>query len=234
MKINKNYKFTEFNEKTISVFKAIKNETYSNEKDFVIPVANGKEKVANLRPITKRYLEDTEENIEIIKLLAEWRETNQEWFDMFNVSVEGTKEWLKKNVIDIENRILFLVETTDGNPFGHMGLFRGEADNFIRGRNDLIKGGMTSALKTMLSWAFAELELNELYLRVFSDNKKAIAYYERCGFKQIGLIPLRKIEKAEITRWEAIEEGDKKEADRYFSLMKSKNPNSNKIVIQEK
>lgn len=136
-------------------------------------------------------------------------------------------------MIDIEDRILFLVETTDGIPFGHIGLFRGEADNFIRGRNDLVKGGMTPALKTMLSWAFTELELNELYLRVFSDNKNAKAYYERCGFKEIGLIPLRKIEKPESTRWEAIEEGDKKEAVRYFSLMKSKNPNSNKIVIEK-
>ena len=215
-----------FNDKTISVFKAIKNETYRNEKDFVIPVVNGMEKVANLRPITKKYLEDTEKNIEIIKLLAEWRETNQKWFDIFKVTEEGTKKWLKKSVIDIEDRILFLVETVDRIPFGHMGFFRGEADNFIRGRNNLVREGMTYALTAMLDWAFTELELNELYLRVFSDNKRAIAYYERCGFKEIGLIPLRRIEKAESTRWEAIEEGDRQEADRFFCLMKLKNPNT--------
>jgi len=228
-----NYKFAEFNEKTISVFKAIKNGTYIKEKDFVIPVVDGIRKVANLRPITRRHLEDTEKNIELINLIAEWREMNQKWFDIFKVSAAGTKEWLKKNVIDIDNRILFLVETTDGIPFGHMGLFRGEADNFIRGRNDLVKGGMTPALKTMLSWAFAELEINELYLRVFSDNKNAKAYYKRCGFEEIGLIPLRKIEKEEITRWEAIEEGDNKKADRYFSLMKLRKQISNKIFIKE-
>ncbi|MCG7317866.1 MULTISPECIES: GNAT family N-acetyltransferase [Brevibacillus] len=49
------------------------------------------------------------------------------------------------------------------------------------------KGYGTEALKLLLDYAFLELNLHRVSLRVFSFNKKAIALYERMGFKHEGI-----------------------------------------------
>lgn len=58
---------------------------------------------------------------------------------------------------------------------GEYGIFIGEAD--ARG-----KGIGTAAAKLMISYAFEELHLHRLFLRVFADNQQAIASYEKAGF----------------------------------------------------
>ncbi|TPG88166.1 N-acetyltransferase [Brevibacillus laterosporus] len=50
------------------------------------------------------------------------------------------------------------------------------------------KGYGTEALKLLLDYAFLELNLHRVSLRVFSFNKKAIALYERMGFKHEGIL----------------------------------------------
>ncbi|QDX92496.1 N-acetyltransferase [Brevibacillus laterosporus] len=49
------------------------------------------------------------------------------------------------------------------------------------------KGYGTEALRLLLDYAFLELNLHRVSLRVFSFNKKAIALYERMGFKHEGI-----------------------------------------------
>ena len=215
----------EFTDKVLSVFKLVKNETYKQGGDFSLPVYEDGKQIAVLHPLTKRNLIDNEENRKLIELLAQWREASSRWFDVFKVTEEGTRIWLKKQVIDMKNRLLFMLETVDGIPIGHMGFYRGEVDNVIRGRRDILKGVMTHALNAMLKWAFTDLDIRDLYVRVFSDNERAIAFYKRCGFSEIGKIPLRKVEKEESIRWEPIETGDRGKPDRFFSLMHLRSPN---------
>jgi len=43
------------------------------------------------------------------------------------------------------------------------------------------------AIQLALTYAFKELNLHRLQLTVFSYNKRAIALYEKCGFKQEGV-----------------------------------------------
>ncbi len=215
----------EFNKETKCVFKSIKEGNYG-DGNFSIPVYKENVQIAILNPIVKRHLDDTEKNQELVRLLSEWRRSASKWYPtIFKVTEEGTKKWLRDQVIDAEDRILFIAETMEGIPFGHMGFYRGEADNFVRGRKDTLNGGMTYALNAMLKWAFFDLDLKELYLRVFSDNQKAIAFYKRCGFEEIGKIPLKKIEKKDVVKWEEISEGCTEEAERFFSVMYLKNPN---------
>ncbi len=221
----------EFDEKIEDIFGSIKEETYRGGY-FSVPVYKEKVQIAVLDPITKRHLGDTKENRELIRFLSECRELASAWYpSIFKVTEEGTKKWLKYQVIDVEDRILFIAETIDGVPFGHMGFYRGEADNFIRGRMDVLSGGMTYALNAMLKWAFCDLDLKDLYLRVFSDNYRAIAFYKRCSFKEIDKIPLRKIENRGIIKWEEIPEGSIERAERFFSVMHLKNPGINRKGI---
>lgn len=58
---------------------------------------------------------------------------------------------------------------------GEYGIFIGEAD--ARG-----KGIGTRTAKLMIQYAFEELGLHRLFLRVFADNAQAIGSYEKAGF----------------------------------------------------
>ncbi|MDE6128710.1 MAG: GNAT family N-acetyltransferase [Lachnospiraceae bacterium] len=58
---------------------------------------------------------------------------------------------------------------------GEYGIFIGEAE--ARG-----KGYGTAAALLMKQYAFSELHLHRLFLRVFADNAQAIASYEKAGF----------------------------------------------------
>lgn len=196
-----------FDKTVIDIFNAIKNEKYAEGKNFHISVYDKNQLVAVLRPLTISSTADFPKNRDLVRLLSEWRDANNMWYPaIFKVTEEGTRRWLKERVIDEQDRLLFMVETPDGVPFGHMGFYRGEADNFIRGRADLVKGGMTCALKAMLEWASSELKIKELHLRVFSDNRPAIELYKRAGFREIGRIPMKKIVEADSVRWEEYRE----------------------------
>lgn len=58
---------------------------------------------------------------------------------------------------------------------GEYGIFIGEPS--ARGR-----GVGTAAAKLMIRYAFEELGLHRLFLRVFADNEQAIGSYEKAGF----------------------------------------------------
>jgi len=208
-----------FEPKVIEIFDLIKDEQYRG-KDFVIPVIEKNLQVAVLKPITKSHLHENIPNHELIKSLADWRRNNQSWYPtVFTVTEEGTKLWLKNQVIDIDDRILFLIVSLDGVVFGHMGLFRGEIDNVLRGRTGIVDRGMTQGLFALMKFCNTELRIKNLYLRVFSDNASAIHYYKNCGFSEIGKIPLKKSEEINCIKWEPSPDIDIYQAERSYSVM---------------
>lgn len=214
----------EFKKETLLLLKNIKNGSFENGKFSDIPVYKDNIKIALLIPLMQENLIYNEENKKIVKLLGKWREQNSRWFDIFKVTEEGTKKWLKEKVIDCDDRILFLIKTMDGLVVGHIGFYRFdfkdyscELDNVMRGEKTEIPGLMTYVTKTILDWAFERLKLKSITLRTFSDNEKAIALYERCGFKKVKDIPLEKIVGKDSVRWEEITDGRPAVVDRYFS-----------------
>ena len=210
-----------FDDETIQIFNLIKSNNYHGDS-FSIPVFDRITQIAVLRPITQAHLEPTSENCEIVRLLTEWRKNNQKWYpSVFKVSEEGTKIWLRNQLIDMDDRILFLIESMNGEIFGHMGLFRGEIDNVLRGKPGIVNRGMTFGLLSMMKWGFTDLGLNNLRLRVFCDNDKAIQFYENCGFTRIGRIPLKKIEEGDTLKWIPDTEVDIYHAERTFCLMEN-------------
>lgn len=48
------------------------------------------------------------------------------------------------------------------------------------------KGIGSAAAKLAIDYAFKELDMNRVFLRVFADNKQAIRSYEKAGFKYEG------------------------------------------------
>lgn len=171
---------------------------------------------------------------DIIKLLSNWRDKSNKWFPaQFRVTFEGTKKWAKEQLLEKNDRILFFLQL-EGNttPFGHVGLYRFdykkkscEIDNVIRGNdNEMTKGGMTVGLQMLINWTKQNLGIKSLYLKVVSDNKKAISLYQRVGFKEVGRVPLEKKINNDVVNWiEAEEPFDPKNVLRYFVSMLLKN-----------
>ncbi len=57
---------------------------------------------------------------------------------------------------------------------------------FIGDEEDRSQGYGTEALNLLLSYAFNTLNINNMMLKVFSFNQRAIACYKKVGFREIG------------------------------------------------
>lgn len=140
-----------------------------------------------LRPITQDYritLPDCG------KLLSAWRNENPSMSaEEFRATEAGTEKWLDKLVLDREDRILFLILGLKGEKIGHMGYSSFqyaqkscEIDAVLRGDKTAFPGIMTFSLRSLIEWGLRDLKLENITLRVFSDNIHAIQFYKRNDF----------------------------------------------------
>jgi RimJ/RimL family protein N-acetyltransferase len=121
--------------------------------------------------------------------------------------------------------MLFFVTDSAGDKIGHVGLFRFnyeeefcEIDNIVRGSHHW-KGAIEAACSAMMTWAFESLGLDRLFLRVVSDNERAIRLYERLGFTETQRVPLRKVTSGETTSWVEVVARPYEKIQRYFVTM---------------
>jgi len=109
-----------------------------------------------------------------------------------NITVDSHENWIKSH-IKKGKAIQFIIVTEEYGDIGtvylrdineqhrkaEFGIFIGE--DYARG-----KGYGTMAARLILQYAFAKLNLNKVFLRVFSDNIGAIKSYESVGFLEEG------------------------------------------------
>ncbi len=158
-----------------------------------------------LIPISRLHLEDTE----LLEKLTVWRNEHKYVYpSQFTATVESTKSWMKHRLLEVGDRILFLVINKFGKVIGHLGfanafaaLEKGvcalEIDNVIRGVKSCEPGIMSAAIKALMDWAQEKLMPDQIFLRVFSDNQEAINFYLKNSFEKNILIPLYKEEKSD-------------------------------------
>lgn len=212
----------EFQEYIENTLKKLKNREKANKVPSEIRIPITHSSGALLSVLSKDMVKDDV----LVKDLARWRRENVEWFpSQFPVTVEGTRKWLDSQVIKLSDRILFIIKTLEGKPYGHMGLFRFnfyekscEIDNVMRGEKDN-PGSMELALKEFIVWAFKNLHINKLYLRTFSDNTRAISLYRKCGFVDVEKIPLYKTVDGDSIKWTELPGIIKSPDDRYHLKM---------------
>ncbi len=179
--------------------------------------------IGHLKPVTKASLDNADD----IKLLAKWRDAAQDAFPaQFKVTEEGTKTWLDKGVLQTKDRLLFWVTDTNGKRLGHVGLFRFnfskkfcELDNIVRGEAG-VPGLIEAACQGLIDLCKQELGQSDIYLRVFSNNPRAIALYERLGMKEIQRSPLRKLVEGTTVKWIDVIKSPYEAIERYFVTMK--------------
>lgn len=108
------------------------------------------------------------------------------------VSIEGEKEWLEKAssekynfaIVCKENDTLLgnisLMKINEINRTAELGIFIGD-------ENYLSRGYGSEAIMLLLDYAFRYVNLNNIMLKVFDFNKRAIKAYGKCGFKTFGI-----------------------------------------------
>ena len=173
--------------------------------------------------IILRVVTDSDKTIE---LLTNWRNKFWDAFPVkFTATKDGTKKWLREQVYDKSDRILFLIILND-TEIGHIGTYRynsidnsAQIDNFVRSIQGSVPGLMETVTKFMIKWMFNDLHLSKVSLKVFSDNFKAINLYERCGMVTVGMIPLKQNFTADGWKWQETILKNDEYADRYFSIM---------------
>jgi len=106
------------------------------------------------------------------------------------ITVESEKELLKDlsrqqnySIIDIETDTLIgstgLAKIDTINQSAEIGIFIGDKSFWNKGYGQ-------EALSLLIDYAYKRLNLHNIYLSVYSFNKRAVACYEKIGFKKIG------------------------------------------------
>ena len=163
----------------------------------------------------------------LIKTLATWRRDNLHAYPTrFPVTAEGTAKWLSEKLLDVPDRILFLVKDRYGNDVGHLGFANCvnrdgmmEVDNVVRGVKDSAPGIMRDAMLAILNWARTTLWPEGFYLRVLASNTHAIGFYEDLGFIQTTKTALRMKVTGEVTSFEALATNEEQPPDDFFVRM---------------
>jgi len=115
------------------------------------------------------------------------------YLNMYVPLSEAEEErWFERQLED-DNQCVFAIETMEGVHIGNVGLHDIDWKNRKAGCGIVIgekaywdQGYGTDALRTLLRFAFEELNLHRVFLHVFDFNERAIRCYEKCGFRHEG------------------------------------------------
>lgn len=173
------------------LFAAIKQTARAAQPGLVLPV--GQPLAAVIRPIAT--VPGHTDALDV-QLLTEWRNRHVKSFLTEFVSTpERTNAWLEGGVHANAGKMLFMVETPDGERVGHVGLGfidwergYGEADAIVSGGKSP-PGLMKSSLLALMQWARDALGLQTLAVRVRSDNT-ALDFYRKVGFIEYQRVPI--------------------------------------------
>ena len=216
-------------ERTVEVYKAgvkrafgFLKETSRLDDLYVksVPLDDG---AGYLLPVCELHASDQR----LISLLSAWRAENSFAFpSQFPVTDEGTARWLRANLLDVDDRLLFLVVDPFGREVGHLGFANAindtrevEVDNVVRGARGSAPGIMSAAMRALVRFAEETLQPESIFLRVFDDNTHAIDFYRRLGFADGGLLPLRRHAEGDAVFYRPCDDGEETAPDKRFLRM---------------
>jgi len=173
------------------LLRALKDSARAGQPTLLLPV--GQPLCALLRPIATL---PGATDVSDVRLLSEWRNRHVKSFLTEFVADEArTTRWLTERIHADGGKMLFMLDTLDGQRLGHLGIgfvdwraSYGEADAIVSGGASP-PGLMKLALRTLLHWAREQLGLRTLAVRVRSDNP-AVAFYRKVGFEEIKRVAL--------------------------------------------
>ncbi len=143
------------------------------------------------------------ERIYLSPINSEDYEKYTEWLNNFEIakginqytniiSLNGEREWLENASKSKYN--FAIVNKSNDKLMGNISLMNvqeidrtAELGIFIGDEENLSCGYGTEAIMLLLDYAFNFANLNNVMLKVYDFNKRAIKAYEKCGFKTFGI-----------------------------------------------
>ncbi|WP_166831433.1 GNAT family N-acetyltransferase [Thalassoroseus pseudoceratinae] len=175
-----------------------------------------------LVPVSECHANDSA----VVRLLTKFRKPITTFPSFFEVTEERTHRWLRTHLLDMPDRILFLIVNRTGQIIGHAGFARChnpqrtmELDNVIRGVPDAEPGLMSMAVGHLIAWANTTFQPSDIVLHVMQDNPHAIRFYERLGFVVTASQPLKRVELPGEIRLEPFEVTGFESPDGYYLTM---------------
>jgi len=186
------------------------------------------------------FLRPVDTSNDTVSLLTKWRKKYGDCFaTKFEPTEKRTRNWLTEQVIENQDKILFLI-ILNNKKIGHIGLFNynkndnsAEIDNVLRGERKEHRGLMEKVIYSIFDLGFKNLQLSKISLKVFEDNDKAINLYKRCGMSVVKHIPLKKIMIQD--GWEWVEDNLKQSENskRFFNIMEIKKYKYEKTKLKQ-
>lgn len=130
--------------------------------------------------------------------IVKWRNDSSISTFLFSseiITLESHRRWFEKYK-NLSDRQEFVIYITDRNiPIGTIGLSsidkinsRAEYGITIGEIEYMGKGYAKEASQLILKYAFEEINLNKVFLKVFEDNTRAIGMYKKLGFNVDGVL----------------------------------------------
>jgi RimJ/RimL family protein N-acetyltransferase len=111
------------------------------------------------------------------------------------LSLAQEEKWFERHAQPDPPDHVFAIETQEGAHIGNTGLHNVDWKNrnaelgIVIGEKDYWGQGYgTDAIQTLLGYAFGEMNLHRVSLRVDADNLRGIRCYEKCGFCHEGTL----------------------------------------------
>ena len=111
----------------------------------------------------------------------------------YPVSRKAEQQWIDDASANSFGGVRLAIDSKDGKHIGGINLHRVNPEDRKAGLGIMIgekdhwsNGYGTDAIKTLLSFAFDEMNLHRVWLHVFADNARALKCYQKCGFREEG------------------------------------------------
>lgn len=127
------------------------------------------------------------------ELIVKWRNSDfvrRNFIYQKPFTEEGHRHWVE-TMVKTGKVVQFIICTMEGKPIGSVYLRdidrehrKAEYGVFIGEEDALGRGFGTQAAELMLTYAFEELSLHKVMLRLLADNERAKRSYEKAGFVQ--------------------------------------------------
>jgi RimJ/RimL family protein N-acetyltransferase len=133
------------------------------------------------------------------ELIRKWRfdsDSYDYFFEFIPVSHVQNEMWLK-NVLLRNDEVNFIIEErSTKTSIGMISLLnidprnqKCEMGRVLIGAPDFRGRGLgKESITLLIEYAFNHLNMQKIYCKVFNDNEKAVSIYEKCGFKEEGML----------------------------------------------
>jgi RimJ/RimL family protein N-acetyltransferase len=193
----------DFEKNIKEVISSFKTEYHEDPDKYSLAIKYKDEIVGRLRPIPIDLKADAAQDA---VLQTNWRNLYKDSFmtEPFTATVPRTIKWLEGTYNNDDGKIVFMIESNDKTPVGHVGVENFdfekkvcESGRLIRGdraKIELIKRINLISLGqfTMIKWAFDVLKLEKIYARQFVDNYVAYSMNINMGFHPVRYFTIAK------------------------------------------